>query len=205
MGSLSLGETSRFNGVVTFDVGLIPYLLQIFLMLLHKPWVLGMTIWPFVFTSLVVGWAPAVPWLLATLLTSLVGLVSFFSTLSKAHLGYLQWASAFLRCSISFWSSSGLLQTVFALWVRVFIALYLAERWWWLSHCRYWSMWVGFLYTVIDSLPSASGLTCSIQEGDETILLVVFHCKLYGWVNTINVLKEVFISSLWTTQVPYMG
>ena len=29
-----------------------------------------------------------------------------------------------------------------------------------------------------------------IQEGDGTILLVIFHCKLYGQVNTINVFKE---------------
>ena len=52
-------------------------------------------------------------------------------------------------------------------------------------------MWVGFLYTVIDSLPSASGFDNGIQKGDGTILLVVFHCKLYGQVNIINVLKEV--------------
>ena len=30
-----------------------------------------------------------------------------------------------------------------------------------------------------------------VQEGDRPILLVVFHCKLYGRVNTIDVLKEV--------------
>ena len=55
-----------------------------------------MTIWPFVFTSLVVGRVSMVPWLLDTLLTSLSGFVSLFSILSKAHLGYLQWVSAFL-------------------------------------------------------------------------------------------------------------
>ena len=27
-----------------------------------------------------------------------------------------------------------------------------------------------------------------IPEGDEAILLVAFHCKLYGWVSTVNVL-----------------
>ena len=50
-------------------------------------------------------------------LTSLVDLISLFSTLSKANLWYLQLVT-FLRCSISFWRSSGLLQTVWALWVR---------------------------------------------------------------------------------------
>ena len=64
-----------------------------------------------------------------------------------------------------FWRSSGLLQTVFSLYVRVLITLYLAERWWWLSHCRYWSVWVGFLYTVIDNLPSVSGFTMVSKKG----------------------------------------
>ena len=73
------------------------------------------------------GWAPVVPWMLAPSLTSLGGLVSLLSTLSKAHLGYLQWVSAFLRYSISFWRRSGLLQRVLALWVRVLITLYFAE------------------------------------------------------------------------------
>ena len=30
-----------------------------------------------------------------------------------------------------------------------------------------------------------------IQERDGTILLIVIHCKFYGRVNTIDVLKEV--------------
>ena len=29
-----------------------------------------------------------------------------------------------------------------------------------------------------------------VQEGDGSVLLVFLHCKLYGRVNTINVLKE---------------
>ena len=113
----------------------------------------------------VAGRAPAVPWLLASSETSLDGLLSLFSTLSKAHLGYLNWVSAFLRWTFSFWRRSGLLHTVWALWVRVWITLNFAERWWWLSHCRYWSMWVGFLYTVIDRVPSASGFTMVSKKG----------------------------------------
>ena len=63
-----------------------------------------------------------------------------FSTLSKAHLGYLSLVRAFLRCSFSHLSNSGLLHTVWALWERVFITLNLAERLWWLSHSKYWSV-----------------------------------------------------------------
>ena len=51
-------------------------------------------------------------------------------------------------------------------------------------------MWVGFLHTVIQSTISL-WFDNGIQEGDGTIILVVFHCKLNGQVNTINVLKEV--------------
>ena len=107
-----------------------------------------MTIWPLVLTWLVVGWVPAVPWLFPPSITPLEGLLSHFCTLSKAHFGYLHWVSAFLRWSISLLSSSGLLHTVLALWVRVLVTLNFAERWWWLSHCKYWSKWIGFLYTV---------------------------------------------------------
>ena len=51
---------------------------------------------------------------LILLLPSLVSCENLLSTLSMAHLGYLQLLSAFLRWSISFWRNSGLL--VLALW-----------------------------------------------------------------------------------------
>ena len=66
--------------------------------------------------------------LLTPSMASLEGLLSLFSTLSKAHLGCLHLVRAFLRCSFSCLSSSGLLHTVWALWVRVLKTLNLAER-----------------------------------------------------------------------------
>ena len=116
MGSLSLGETSRFlMMLLPLKWVCIPYLPQILLMFSQRPWVYGITMWPLVLTSMVVGWAPAVCWLLAPSLTSLVDLLSLFSILSKAHLGLLQLVRDFLRCCISFCRSLGLLQTVLAL------------------------------------------------------------------------------------------
>ena len=73
-------------------------------------------------------------------MVSLEGLLSLFSTLSKAHLAYLHLVRAFLRCSFSCLSNSELLHTVWALWERVLMTLNLAERLWWLSHCKYWSV-----------------------------------------------------------------
>ena len=49
---------------------------------------------------------------------------------------------------------------------------------------------MGFLYTVMDREPSASGLTIVSKKGDGPILLVVLYCKLYSRVNTVYVLKK---------------
>ena len=56
----------------------------------------------------------------------------------QSPLGYLHLVRAFLRCSFSCLSNSGLLHTLWALWERVLMTLNLAERLWWLSHCKYW-------------------------------------------------------------------
>ena len=61
-----------------------------------------MTICPWFLTSLLADWALLVP----PSLTCLVDLLSLFSTLSKAHLGYLHLVRAFLRWSFSCWSNS---------------------------------------------------------------------------------------------------
>ena len=91
------GDQLVLDGTTTFEVGLyaIPPtdLLHTFTETLCVRYS-NMTLF---FTSLVEGWVPAVPWLLAPLVTSLGGLFSLFYTLSKADLGYLHWVSAFLR------------------------------------------------------------------------------------------------------------
>ena len=154
--------------------------------------------WPLFLTSLVAGWAPVVP----PSLTCLVDLLSLFSTLSKAYLGYLHLVRAFLRWSFFYWSNSGLLHTVEALWERVWIILNLAGRSWWLSHCKYWSVCVGFLYTVMDSVPSASSLTMVSKKGMEpssllssTVNLIVGSTLLICWR------KPCLLASLWMTKV----
>ena len=74
---------------------------------------------------------------LPTLLFSWLLFMNFLSTLSSAHLGYLHLVRAFLQGYISLLRSSGLVQRVLALWVRVLITVYLAARLWQLSHCKY--------------------------------------------------------------------
>ena len=92
-------------------------------------------------------------------------LIYLFWTLLMAQLGYLLLTKASPRCCNSFWKSSGLVQTVLALWVSVPITLYIADRLWWLSYCMYWSVWVGMCYTVMERELSASGVTKVSRKG----------------------------------------
>ena len=55
-----------------------------------------MTMWPLLFNFSGGSRVPVAPWLLAPSMASLEDLLCLFSTLSKAHLGYLHWVRAFL-------------------------------------------------------------------------------------------------------------
>ena len=52
-----------------------------------------------------------------------------------------------------------------ALWNRVPATLYFDGIVWWLSHCRYKSVWVVFLNTDVFRLPSSSGVTRMSRKG----------------------------------------
>ena len=66
-------------------------------------------------------------WLLLLLqFSSQLLLVYLFCILFMAHLGYLHFTTASLRCSNSSLRSSGVVHTVLALWVRVPMTMYLA-------------------------------------------------------------------------------
>ena len=83
------------------------------------------------------------------------------------------------------------------------ITLNLAERLWWLSHCRYWSVWVGFLYTVMDRPPFSSCFTMVSKKGMEpssllssTVNFMAGSTLLMCWR------KPCLLTSLWMTKVP---
>ena len=156
---------------------------------------------PLLLTSLVAAEIPLVP-LLLTPWPHWKTCGSLFFTLSKAHSRYLHWVRAFLRCSFSCLSNSGLLHTVLALWERVLITLNLAERLWWLSHCKYWSVWVGFLYTVMDRLPFSSGFTMVSKKGMEPSSLLSSTVNfMAGSTLLMCCRKSCLLTSLWMTKV----
>ena len=68
----------------------------------------------------------------------------------------------------------GVEQTVDTLWYRVPATLYLDRIVWWLSHCRYKSVWVVFLNTDVFRLPSSSGVTRMSRKGIDPSSLDLF-------------------------------
>ena len=54
----------------------------------------------------------------------------------------------------------------------------------------YWSGWVDLWYTVNDKELSASGVTKGVKEGNATVSLSTFYCKLNCWINTIDMLQK---------------
>ena len=113
----------------------------------------------------------------------------FLSILSRTHLEYLHLVSALIRCYNSLIRSSGSVQTTLALWVRVLIKLYLAVRLWWLSHCKYWSMCMGFLYAVMDKELPTSGLTKVSRKGIGPFSWLPSTAAIY----IINMVQEVLL------------
>ena len=64
-------------------------------------------------------------------------------------------------------------------------------------------MWVGFLYTVIGSLPSASGLTMASRKGMAPSSLLSSTETKWGGQHLMCWRKLCLFSSLWTTQVSF--
>ena len=100
-------------------------------------------------------------------------------TLFIAHLGYLH----LIRTSCQWFnsvSSWGVEHTASSLGARVLIILYLDVKLWWLSHCRYQSVCVGFPYNHVVKVPSACGVTMMSRNGMESSDLV---SSLVNWMD----------------------
>ena len=110
-----------------------------------------------------------------------------------AHLGYLHWPSTCSRCCGSFLSNFGVEQMVCALCVKVLITLYLAAKLWLLSHGRYKSVCVGFLYTPMVMVPSASAVMMVSKKGMEPSSL---DSSTANWMEGSTVLMCLRNSSL---------
>ena len=70
-------------------------------------------------------------------------------------------------------------ETVLSLCVRVLKTLSFAMMWWLLSQCKYWSAWVGFLYTVVLKVFSGCMVTIVSKKGSDS-------CCVGSTVNIVN-------------------
>ena len=148
--SLSFGDTRIFLSVChPLKCTATPCFSHMFFILSHMPCAYGITMWHFLVECLCVGvcffFYPSCCWEIFLI----------------AHLGYLHWLSTSSRCCNSFLSNFGVEQMVCALCVKVLIRLYLATKLSLLSHGRYKSVCVGFLYNPMVKVPSVSGVMVS--------------------------------------------
>ena len=105
------------------------------------------------------------------LLLDVIGALIIF-ILFKPHSGYLHLVQTFWRSSSSSCNCCWLEHTALVLWYSVLITLYFADMAQWLSHCKYWSVRVGLLYTVVIKLPSDCGMTSVSKKCMEPSALV---------------------------------
>ena len=134
--------------------------------------------------------------LLLLMLSSQLWLMYLFWALLMAQLGYLHLTNASVRCCNVFWKNSGPVQTVLAKWVSVPMTLYLADRLWWLSHCKYWSVCVEL---AVHSY--GKGIIClrcnkGIKEGNGPISLITFNSKPACWIYAIDMVQECLFMGL---------
>ena len=104
---------------------------------------------------------------------TVLGVLFFIFILLMAHVGYLQAVNTFCMCTCSSSGWSWLEQISLALCSSELMTLYLLAMAWWLSHCKYWLVWVGFLYIVVDRLLSLFGITKVSRKGMDPSALVV--------------------------------
>ena len=110
-------------------------------------------------------WVLLLVLLLFLLLFLLAAVFVFIFALFSAHVGYLHLFSASSVWCTSDFNSSLSEQVDLALCCKEPITLYFDETWWLLSHWRYKSVCVGFLYTVVLRFPSSSGIIRTSRKG----------------------------------------
>ena len=94
-------------------------------------------------------------------------------------INYIQgpyWVIAFwttdCRYPFSVLSSYGVQQVMCALCVKVLITLYFASVLWWLSQCRYLTVYTGFLYTLTDTVLSCSKVDQCVQKQQRPVNVI---------------------------------
>ena len=143
LGSLSLGLPNILLSVlVPLKCTWIPFLLHIFLNFSPVP---GMYDTTMVMFFLLLLLSCGLLLLGLFLLFGWLGLVNFWWHCLRLQSGHWHCCNAVFICWSSLSSCSYVEQTTLALCANLLNTLCLAEMWWLLYQCKYWSVWVGFL------------------------------------------------------------
>ena len=128
-------------------------------------------------------------WLLFLLF---LGAFTLVFILLMAHIGYLHNVNASWICCCSSCNSSWFEHMSLALWSNELITLYLLDMAWWLSHLRYWLVWVGFLNTFVCRLPSLFGVINVSRNGMDPSSLVFSTVNLMWLSREFKMMEKFF-------------
>ena len=90
-------------------------------------------------------------------------------------------------------NSWGLEQMILALWWRLPTTIYVDDMVWWLSHCKYKSVWVGFLYVVVLRLSSCLGVTKMSKKSMEPSVFESSLVNCMCWSRELMQSKKVLL------------
>ena len=121
--------------------------------------------------------------LLLLLLIGWLGLINFYCHWLRAQSGNRHCCNADIMWWSSLTSWSCVEETTLALCTNVLNTLCLAVMWWLLSQCRYWSVWVGFLYTEVLNVLSCCMVTRVSRNGSEPCCVdSTVNCMCGSWL-----------------------
>ena len=128
----------------------------------------------------------------------------FIFTLLSAQTGYLHLVKTPCKCCSSCCNSLGLEHMVLVLWCRVPITWYFEEIAWWLTHCIYKSVCVGFLKTVVARLPSSQGVINMSRKGMDPSGLGSSPVNWMWWYIELTWSKKTVFELLWWWQMYHL-
>ena len=186
--SLSLGATSSsFMLLPLLKWTWMPYFLQVFFILSLNPSLYGTVICPLLM-------------LLLLLFLLDLGVLILTFVLFIAQFGYLHKTRALCICCCSSSICCWLEQMCLALCKRVLMMLYLFAMAWWLPHCKYWLVWVGFLLHCGSQASITLWCYQSVQEGHRPISSggLVSLANIYWRHQSVLICRRWLYSLIWT-------
>ena len=121
-----------------------------------------------------------------------VGALILFFILLRTQLGDSFSFRTFCKWCSSSSNSCWVEHTALALWCKVLTTLYFTAMVWWLSHCRYKSVWVGFPVYPCAQVAIWTWSDQGVQKGHGPIFSAIFHSELDLLIYGVDMADETF-------------